>query len=170
MSLTRILTLSATFTLILMAVVNAAALSPISGASVIASGDHGYGTAETGLDGIFRITRGLGEGTYTVNVKAKGYISRVIENIEVKAVKETDLGDVILEPSALIKGVVETPEGKPAPSVPVALKDSGGNVVAWTAASSDGSFTFDTDVRNGTYSVEAYAFSFEGVEIGRAHV
>ncbi len=163
-SLIRILPVSIALILALSTAVNAPASTPISGASVTASGDHGYGTTKTGLDGVFRITDGLGEGIYTVKVEAEKYISRVIENIEVKALKETDLGDIILEPSAVIRGVVEIPEGKPAPSVPIALKDQGGNVVIWKAASSDGSFTFDTDVRNGTYSIEAYAFSFEGVD------
>lgn len=164
MNLIKILTFSAVLTLALSVMVHAATLSPIRGASVIASGYNGYGLSETDLDGIFRITEGIGEGTYVVTVRAKGYISKELENIEVKALKETDVGDIILEPSAVIKGVVQTPDGIPAPSVPIALKDSSGNVVTWTAASSDGSFTFDTDVRNGTYSVEAYAFSFEGVD------
>ncbi|MBS7638102.1 carboxypeptidase regulatory-like domain-containing protein [Candidatus Bathyarchaeota archaeon] len=163
-SLIRILPVSIALILALSTVVNAPTSTPISGASVTASGDYGYGTTKTGLDGVFRITDGLGEGIYTVKVEAEKYISKVIENIEVKALKETDLGDIILEPSAVIRGVVETPQGKPAPSVPVALKDQDGNVVAFKAASSDGSFTFDTDVRNGTYSIEAYAFSFEGVD------
>lgn len=164
MNLIRVLTLSAAIMIALSLTVDASAPSPINGASVIASGEYGYGRAETGIDGIFKITEGLGEGVYTLTVRARGYISRELKNIEVKAVRETDLGDILLEPSAVVMGVVETPDGRPAPSVPVALKDSGGRVVAWTTASGDGSFTFDTDVRNGTYSIEAYAFNFEGVE------
>jgi len=137
---------------------------PISGASVVAFGDAGYGVAETDAEGFFEITEGLGEGVYDVRISAKGYISKVIQDVEVVAGEEVDIGDVFLKPSAVIKGVVETPDGEPAANVPVALKDSSGNVLQLTTTSSDGSFVFDTDVRNGTYTVEAYAFMFEGME------
>ncbi|RLI24732.1 hypothetical protein DRO57_05865, partial [Candidatus Bathyarchaeota archaeon] len=137
---------------------------PISGASVVAFGDAGYGVAETDAEGFFEITEGLGEGVYDVRISAKGYVSKVIQDVEVVAGEEVDIGDVFLKPSAVIKGVVETPDGEPAANVPVALKDSSGKVLQLTTTSSDGSFVFDTDVRNGTYTVEAYAFMFEGME------
>ncbi len=141
----------------------AQALTPIKGASVVASGMEGYGIAITGADGLFRISEGLGEGVYTVAVRAKGYVSREIMNVEVKA-GELDLGVISLEPSGIISGVVETPEGKPAPSVPVTLKGQDGRAIEHTTSSSDGSFIFDTNIVNGTYTVEAYAYSFEGLE------
>jgi len=168
--LKRLLIFTIMLALLQSIVANAQVLNPIVGASVIASGASGFGAAETGLDGAFRLTEGLGEGVYRVTVSARGYVSRELHNVEVKADKEVDLGDILLEPSAVIKGVVETPDGRPASSVPVALKDSGGNVVAWASASVDGSFIFDTDVRNGTYSIEAHAFSFEGMEYQRFSV
>lgn len=150
--------------LVIPTAVCAQAPQPISGASVVALGDAGYGTAETDAEGFFKITEGLGEGVYDVRVSAKGYVSRVVKDVEVVAGEETDIGDVFLSPSAVIKGVVETPEGEPAANVPVALKSQNGTLVQLVTTSSDGSFIFDTDVRNGTYTVEAYAFAFEGME------
>lgn len=152
--------------MLLPAIVNiyAQGFKPIEGALVVASGDAGYGMAKTDVSGFFEIVKGLGEGVYEVTVTAKGYISKTLRNVKVEADKVTDLGDIELTPSAVIKGVVETPEGKPAASVPVILKASDGVTVSTTITASDGSFIFDTDVVNGTYSIEAYAFSFEGFE------
>ena len=146
------------------AVVYAQVSQPISGASVVAYGDAGYGVAETDVGGSFRIVEGLGEGTYNVEVSAKGYVSKIVQNVRVTADRETDIGDVFLEPSAVIKGVVRTPKGNPAAYVPVALKDRDGSVLQLTFASGDGSFIFDTNVRNGTYTIEAYAFLLKEVE------
>ena len=140
-------------------------LKPIKGALVIAVGNAGYGETKTDINGFFEITEGLGEGMYDVKVTAKGYITRIIKNVRVKADSATDLGDIELDPSAIIKGVVESPDGKPAGSVTVTLKTPDGKVVSVTTAADDGSFTFDTDVVTGTYSIEAYAFSFEGLTL-----
>lgn len=162
--LEKLILLLAIAILALPAVAYAQASQAISGASVIAYGDAGYGVAETDVGGFFKITEGLGEGTYDVELSAKGYVSKIVRNVRVSADREVDIGDVFLEPSAVIKGVVRTPEGNPAAYVPVALKDQSGSVVQLTTASGDGSFVFDTNVKNGTYTVEAYAFLLKEVE------
>lgn len=164
LSLEKVILLLAIVILASPAVVYAQVSQPISGASVAAYGDAGYGVAETDVAGSFRIVEGLGEGTYNVEVSAKGYVSKMVQNVRVTADKETDVGDVFLEPSAVIKGVVRTPEGNPAAFVPVALKDQSGSIVQLTSASGDGSFIFDTNVKNGTYTIEAYAFLLKEVE------
>lgn len=147
---------------------------PIQGATVVAVGDRGYGEATTDAEGYFRIEEGIVPGTYTIRVSARGYISKVIEGVEVSAGEE-DLGDIELEPSAAVVGVVRTPEGRPAAGVPVVLLNERQQPVTLTVTEDDGSFTLDTDIRTGTYRVRAYAFSFEGftyqtVSVGPAQV
>jgi len=149
--------------LVLLPIMFAEELKPIEGATVTVYGDNGEGFAVTDYNGLFKVVEGLGEGIYTARISAKGFISKSIENILVKAGETRDLGDIELKPSATIMGIVETPDGKPVPSVPVFLKNSEGKIIAPpTITSSNGAFIFDTDVTTGTYIVEAYPFSFEG--------
>ena len=152
------------FTLILSTLAFSQQLSPISGAKVVAKGNNGLGEATTDENGYFRIEEGIGAGTYTVTVSAKGYISKVLTNIQVSAGEEKDLGDIELEPSAVVEGVVKTPDGKLAANIPVVIMDERGNTISSTKTGGDGSFRLDTDIKTGTYVVRAYAFTFEGFE------
>ena len=138
-------------------------LEPIQGAYAIAIGDQGEGWAKTGADGVFVIEEGLGEGTYTITIHAKGYISKSIKNVKVEANKETDLGDIVLEVSGKIIGKVVDPNGNPVKGVIVELY-KGNQYINSTKTGADGSFVFDTDLDTGTYKVIARPFSAEGVK------
>ena len=158
----KVILLVLVLTLVLPILTYSQQLLPIGGAKVVAEGDNGLGEATTDANGYFRIEEGIGPGTYTVTVSAKGYLSKVLTNIQVSSGEEKDLGDIELEPSAIIEGVVKTPEGEPAGGVPVVLLNQKGEIVAQTVTANDGSFTFDSNVATGKYRVRAYAFSFQG--------
>ena len=162
-SILLLLLLLSTFTM-------AYAQAPIQGAKVVVIGDNGSAKAETGADGRFVIERGLGPGVYTVMIGAKGHITKVLDDVEISEGQTTDLGDIYLDPSAKLEGQVLTPDGQPAPNVPVVLM-KGDVTVSTTISDSQGNFVFDTDVDAGTYKVVAYPFSmgsveFEEIDIG----
>jgi hypothetical protein len=139
--------------------VSAANPSPLQSAYISVDGDNGEGSAITGSNGIFNITQGLGAGNYTVEINHAGYISRMV-NTTIVVGAETDLGDIELAVSGKIEGVVQNPSGNPVSGVSVLCKDEANNdTVDYAATSIDGSFLFDTDIKNGTYTVEASVFS-----------
>jgi hypothetical protein len=136
---------------------SAANPSPLENAYISVNGDNGDGFSITGLNGIFNITQGLGTGNYTVEVRHEGYISRMLDTTIVSGA-ETDLGDIGLAISGKLEGVVQNPDGNPISNVSVACKDESNNhAVDYAVTSIDGSFLFDTDIKNGTYTVEARA-------------
>ena len=135
--------------------------SPIPGASVVAVGDNGYGETETGPDGTFVISEGLGTGTYTVTITAEGYISAVIKDVSITAGKETDLGDIVLDPSGVIRGKVVDPNGNPVGGVLVAVETSEGEVLDYVYADDNGNFELKTNIKTGTYKVRASPFTME---------
>jgi hypothetical protein len=139
--------------------VSAANPSPLQSAYISVDGDNGEGSAITGSNGIFNITQGLGAGNYTVEINHAGYISRMV-NTTIVVGAETDLGDIELAVSGKIEGVVQNPSGNPVSGVSVLCKDEANNdTVDYAATSINGSFLFDTDIKNGTYTVEALIFS-----------
>lgn len=142
--------------------VRAADLSPLPNASVTVSGDNGDGFSITGSDGTFTISHGLGEGNYTVDVGHQGYISAKV-NTTITAGAETNIGDVQLMVSGRIQGVVEGSSGNPVSGVSVFASDEVTNQTAgFGVTSGDGSFTLDTDIPTGTYTVEAAVFGQTG--------
>jgi len=146
-----------------LASVSAVTLSPLPNASVSVGGDNGEGFAITGSDGTFTITQGLGAGNYTIDLHHQGYISRML-NASIIAGVETNLGDIELNVSGRIQGVVKNPGGNPASNITVQCKDESDNTpVGYTVTSTDGSFTFDTDIKNGTYTIEALLFTGSGI-------
>ena len=139
--------------------VSAANPSPLQSAFISVNGDSGEGSAITGSNGIFSITQGLGTGNYTVEIQHQGYVSRML-NTTIVAGVETDLGDIELAVSGKIEGVVQNPGGNPVSDVSVLCKDESSNdTVGFAVTSIDGSFLFDTDIKNGTYTIEALIFS-----------
>ena len=141
---------------------SAQALKPLSGATVMVEGDNGFAEASTGFDGVFTVTEGLGEGSYVVHVSARGYISKVLSNVIIKAGAETDLGDITLQPSGVVRGRVVGPDGEPISGalVSIILNDE---VVSSTFSGADGAFTFDSDLVSGTYKIHASTFSYTGI-------
>lgn len=138
------------------------ATDPVSGAEVKVVGDNGYAETESGTDGTFMIDSGLGTGTYTVYVEESGFISTEVSDVSIEADEETDLGDITLEPSGVLRGRVLSPGGEPVGGVGVLLESSTGTSMGRVIAESDGSFEFDTDLETGSYTIRAIPFSFEG--------
>ena len=58
--------------------ISAADLSPLENVYISVDGDNGMGFSITGLDGVFIVSSGLGEGNYTVYINCEGYISRML--------------------------------------------------------------------------------------------
>ncbi len=135
--------------------ISAADLSPLQNVYISVDGDNGMGFSMTGPDGVFMISSGLGEGNYTVYINHKGYISKML-NTTVAAGVETDLGDIELKVSGKIQGIVKSPSGNPVSGIQVMCQDeSNNNTIDYAMTSGDGSFLFDTDIKNGTYTIQA---------------
>jgi len=143
-------------TILLSSTVFSQNLVPINRAYIIVTGDNGYARVLSGPDGTFEIKEGLAEGIYSVFVGATGYIYKTIKNVKIKANKVTDLGDIKLEISGVIKGKVIGVDGKPIAGVMVNLK--GKSVTSAAMTRSDGTFIFDTNIDTGTYTIIAYPF------------
>ncbi|MFP3951391.1 MAG: collagen binding domain-containing protein [Candidatus Bathyarchaeia archaeon] len=138
---------------------------PLSGAEVKVVGENGYAMTESASDGMFTIDSGLGTGTYTVYIGEKGFISAKLEDVDIEAYEETDLGDITLEPSGVLRGTVTGPEGEPVGGVAVLLESSTGTIIDRVIAGSGGGFQFDTDLETGSYTIRAIPFTFEGFEV-----
>jgi len=144
--------------------ISLADLSPLQNVSVSVDGDNGTGFSITGLDGVFIISSGLGEGNYTVSINHEGYISKML-NATVAAGAETDLGDIELKVSGKIQGVVESPSGSPVSGIFAMCQDeSNNNTIDFAVTLDDGSFLFDTDIKNGTYTIQALVQGGSGPE------
>ncbi|MBS7609114.1 carboxypeptidase regulatory-like domain-containing protein [Candidatus Bathyarchaeota archaeon] len=135
---------------------------PLIGATITVEGYNGFALAMSGSDGAFIITEGLGDGSYTVCVSSRGYLSKVLTDVVIKASTETNLGDITLEPSGIVKGRVVGPDGEPISGAVVSIiLDTVIKNVSVTGT--DGTFTFDTDLESGTYKILASAFSYGGI-------
>lgn len=129
-------------------------LTPLSNTSVTVGGANGEAYTTTDSLGIFTITRGLGPGDYVAIFYRQGYVSRIV-NVNIASGAETNLGDIGLAVSGKIQGNVKYPDGAIASNITVQCRDESDNIpVGYTVTSGDGSFTFDTDIHNGTYTVE----------------
>ena len=142
---------------------------PIKGAAINVYGDNGEAYVTTGADGSFTISSGLGEGTYTVEVYAKGYISKVLSNVKIEAGKVKDLGDIILEASGVIKGKVVSPDGNPVKGVLVTLM-KGNKLINSTTTSFEGAFVFDTNLDTGTYSIIVLPAGYSSIEFKTVNI
>ncbi len=141
-------------------------LVPIQNALVEVTGSEGEGSAKTGAAGTFQITEALAEGTYTITIEAKGYLTKELTNVGIKANEEKDLGDIVLDASATIKGTVVDPDGKPVgPAIVYLLK--GNDIISSTASDNQGNFVFDTNIPTGTYSITATTYSMETMQMLR---
>jgi hypothetical protein len=135
--------------------ISAANLSQLPNVSVSVDGDNGMGFAITGRDGVFIISSGLGAGNYTVYINHEGYVSKML-NTTVAAGGETDLGDIDLKVSGKIQGLVKSPSGNPVLGIHVMCQDeSNNNTIDYAITLADGSFWFGTDIKNGTYTIQA---------------
>lgn len=125
---------------------------PIQNAQIEVTGSEGGGMSITGADGIFQITEALAQGTYSVSISAKGYLTKGIDNTAIEANKVNDLGDIVLNASAAIRGTIVDPNGNPVGPAFVFL-EKGESVETAVLSDNHGNFVFDTDIRTGTYTL-----------------
>ncbi len=130
-------------------------------AIVVAESMDGYGLAAASFDGSFVISEGLPNGVYSVTVSSTGYIGALLENVAVSNGNITDVGDVFMNASAVIQGMVVGPLGEPVCNAQVSLVSLDTNSTVGVAFSdASGAFIFNTDIRSGSYNVSAIPFSY----------
>ncbi|MDD1776100.1 MAG: carboxypeptidase-like regulatory domain-containing protein [Candidatus Methanomethylicus sp.] len=126
---------------------------PVSDAYVDLSGVSPDGSTYTGALGTFTIT-GLGIGNFTGTVGATGYLEKSISGT-ISQGTTFNLGDIYLLPSATVKGTVLDHTGSPAGDAMVFLLNQNNNTAGYAFTESDGSFTINTNIETGTYSIYA---------------
>ncbi|MEV5649460.1 carboxypeptidase-like regulatory domain-containing protein [Nocardia sp. NPDC052254] len=98
----------------------------------------------------------LPEGDVTVAVSAAGFHPSAV------SVRATDTAlariEIVLRPSARVRGVVRGTDGSPLPEARVTLTDWVGNVVDSLITGPDGSYTF-ADLDEGTYTLVASGYA-----------
>ncbi|MDD1776266.1 MAG: carboxypeptidase regulatory-like domain-containing protein [Candidatus Methanomethylicus sp.] len=131
------------------------AIAPIYQATVRVNGPNGEAQVLTGSDGTFLINGSLGEGNYTVEIIAGGYVFGKFENVRITAGETTDMGDILLTNSGLIQGRSIGPNGEPIRNYPITLAYQPTNwSFSGTTTQTDGTFIFSTGIDNGTYWIE----------------
>jgi len=130
-------------------------------AIIVAESNNGLGQAVTPTNGSFTISEGLPAGDYNLKMTAAGYIDALLEGIAVSTGEVTNIGCVLINVSAVIEGTVVGPSGEPVGGVLVTLvRQSDSAMVGAMLSSADGSFRFNTNIRNGLYNVSAITFSY----------
>jgi hypothetical protein len=137
---------------------------PIPNAQIEVTGIEGEGMGVTGSDGTFQFSEALAKGTYSVTISAKGYLTTHLEDTAIEASKVKDLGDIVLNASAVIKGKVVDPNGNPIGPAFVSL-ELGSSTVDSMLTDDQGNFAFDTDVKTGTYTLMASTLGVGGTQV-----
>jgi hypothetical protein len=144
-------------------VTNAANGDPLVGASIVASSNGFFGSATTNDTGYYRITDGLGTGTYTVLVSyGSGY--DMVPGVSVTQGSETSGVDVALTipPSGTITGRVTNATGNPIEDASVSAEGTSG--FGSDTTDSDGYYVINTGLETGTYTVNVTATGYVSQE------
>ena len=131
--------------------------APVPGARISALDIRGevLASAATDIDGEFGLPE-LPEGDVTVAVSAAGFHP---DAVSVRATDSTAARlDIVLRPSARVRGVVRGTDGSPLPDARVTLTDWVGNVVDTLITGADGAYTF-ADLDEGTYTLVASGYA-----------
>jgi hypothetical protein len=143
---------------------------PVSGASVIAFGDNGYGFTTTDASGNFLISQGLPSGTYNVTVTHSGYIHATVGNIIVTAGNNTPGVSLYMNLSAVIAGKVsDSSNSNGIANLFVSAIPSSGTGTYFGSAQTDanGNYEITTDLGTGSYNVSvSYPTGYVGKTIG----
>jgi len=124
----------------------------IVNAIVMASGVEGYGYANTSVDGIYVINKGLKTGTYDVYVTAFGYIDADISDVSITAGSTTPL-NFFLNWSGGISGTVRNSEGTLLQGITVMAFSEDGEYFSYATTNADGTYLMATNLETGTYNV-----------------
>ena len=144
---------------------------PVAGASIAAfSGGFAYfGSAETNATGYYRMSSGLGTGTYTV-MASFGSAFNMTAGVNVDAGSETSNVNFMLDiiPSGTITGRVTNSTGSPIESASVHAEGPGGSGDATT--DSNGNYTISSGLGTGTYTVNASATGYSMMSVSGVNV
>lgn len=141
--------------------------TPLEGASVVAtSDDETYmGWAQTNATGHYRITSGLGTGTYEV-MAMYGMSFDYAEDVNVVAGEETRLDFELTvsppPPSGIITGKVTDTFGEPIEDATVTAQGSGSG---YAQTDENGEYIISTGLSTGTYTVTAAAAGYLAQEV-----
>jgi hypothetical protein len=143
--------------------------APLGNATVIASSDDGnyFGYAQTNATGHYRISSGLGTGTYTVMASWDTNYGFVTD-IDVTAGVETTDVDIEIPvspppPSGIITGRVTDTSGNPIVDALVTADGTAGHGTAYT--DDDGNYVISSGLGTGTYTVTASAPGYSDAQI-----
>lgn len=125
---------------------------PVPSATVRVTGANAYSYIMTGADG--RFDGAIPEGNYTVEVIVGGYVFGRLENVVVIAGNTTDLGDIPLGRSGKVTGVAVGPQGEPISDLQITIYDQSTSTAISGTYLQNGTFQFDTGLKNGTYFIE----------------
>lgn len=137
---------------------------PLGNASVYASSDAGYfGFAETDATGYYRISSGLGTGTYTVIAIYLGMNVGQVSDVSVTAGSETSNVDIVISvspppPSGIIEGKVTDTDDKPISYALVSADGTAGSGEDYT--DENGDYVISQGLGTGTYDVHASATGY----------
>jgi len=144
--------------------------APLGNATVYAASDGGeyYGYTETNATGYYKISSGLGTGTYTVTAMYQGWNIGYAMDISVVAGSETKNVDIAIAvtpppPSGIITGKVTDTSDKPIVDAVVVADGPAGHGEAET--DENGNYVISTGLGTGTYTVSASAPGYSDAQI-----
>lgn len=127
------------------------AVYPVFPATIMLSGQNGSDAAQAAADGTFSLN--MTQGSYNGIIMANGFIDYRF-NLTVTGGNTTNLGDLLLSPSAKVTGQLIGPNSEPISSGFLYLcYPSNDSVASMALSSSNGSFVFDRNINTGTYYI-----------------
>ena len=91
---------------------------PIKDATVTVTGSNASGVATTDSQGRYSIATGLGTGTASITVTARGYVDAMVSNVQVTAGSTVTAPAITLKKSGVISGSVISLSFPPTPPPP----------------------------------------------------
>lgn len=123
-----------------------------SNITVLIQNDEFSETGTTAADGSLRIT-GILPGTYKVTISSTGFVTQTIDNVIIRAAKDTSIGEkILIANGGSIQGMISLSDDSSKAGVLITAKSVDGSYSYTTSSDSDGRFIL-ADVYPGTYSV-----------------
>lgn len=140
-------------------ITNAISGAGLAGAFVTASGTAGSGFATTNETGYYRITDGLGTGTYIVFASYGGGFNQMLNVVVTQGQETSNINlQIVTQPSGTISGRVTNATGNAMEGVSV--NADGDNGFGSAITNSTGHYVIDTGLGTGTYDVTVDEFGF----------
>jgi hypothetical protein len=132
---------------------------PLADASVLAMYESYMGGATTNATGYYKISSGLGNGTYMVMATYSGQYGWAMDVNVVEGSETPDVNiDIAVEPSGIITGKVTDTSSEPIADALVMAECPAGSGEAYTDA--NGSYIISSGLGTGTYTVNASASGY----------